>query len=265
MGIIRKKCPNCLAEFDACGRQTFCSLSCKDSYGHRARRRLSQAKDDSEYHRMYQQFFKYHKPIDGYPETNCPGCGVLFKPITSKQMYCCKMCGDRVRRKDPARIAKYKKNQIKYNGSSARHFISRLLNKKSRNRHLDIDYVMGIYDAQEGFCALSGIKMTHISGEGRVPTNISIDRIDSNLGYIEGNIQLVCCAVNLAKSSWTEEEFIDICRKIVDKADSNQRKNSNPTDNSSGNLRVISRRTNRSKKENSRRRGSRRSRSSWGV
>ena len=129
------------------------------------------------------------------------------------------MCGDRVRRKDPVRIAKYKKNQIKYSSSSARHFISRLLNKKSRNRHLDLDYVMGIYDAQKGNCALSGIKMTYISGKGRIPTNISIDRIDSNLGYIEGNIQLVCCAVNLAKSNWSEEEFVDICRKIVAKAD----------------------------------------------
>lgn len=42
-------------------------------------------------------------------------------------------------------------------------------------------------------------------------------------------------------------------------------KNSTPTDNRPGNLRVISRRANRSKKENSRRRGSRRNRSSWGV
>ena len=40
---------------------------------------------------------------------------------------------------------------------------------------------------------------------------------------------------------------------------------SNPRHNSSSNLRVVSRRTNRAKKENSRRRGSRRIRSSWGL
>ena len=40
---------------------------------------------------------------------------------------------------------------------------------------------------------------------------------------------------------------------------------SNPRHNASSNLRVVSRKTNRGKKENSRRRGSRRSRSSWGV
>ena len=42
-------------------------------------------------------------------------------------------------------------------------------------------------------------------------------------------------------------------------------KNSIATDNRPSNLRVVSRRTNRAKKENSRRRGSRRNKSSWGL
>ncbi len=42
-------------------------------------------------------------------------------------------------------------------------------------------------------------------------------------------------------------------------------KDSNPRHNSASNLRVVSRATNRGKKENSRRRGSRRNRRSWGV
>lgn len=41
--------------------------------------------------------------------------------------------------------------------------------------------------------------------------------------------------------------------------------NSQPTDNRRSNLRIVSRHTNRAKKENSRRRGSRRTRSSWGL
>lgn len=42
-------------------------------------------------------------------------------------------------------------------------------------------------------------------------------------------------------------------------------KDSTPTNNSPNNLRVVSRSTNRGKKENSRRRGSRRNRTSWGA
>lgn len=41
-------------------------------------------------------------------------------------------------------------------------------------------------------------------------------------------------------------------------------KNSNPLDNNSSNLRVVSRKTNRGKTENSRKRGSSRNRSRWG-
>lgn len=40
---------------------------------------------------------------------------------------------------------------------------------------------------------------------------------------------------------------------------------SNPRNNSSSNLRVVPRKFNRSRKENSRRRGSRRNKSSWGL
>lgn len=42
-------------------------------------------------------------------------------------------------------------------------------------------------------------------------------------------------------------------------------RDSNPQHNSNSNLRVVSRKFNRSRKENSRRRGSRRNRSSWGL
>lgn len=42
-------------------------------------------------------------------------------------------------------------------------------------------------------------------------------------------------------------------------------RDSNPRNNASANLRVVSRATNRGKKENSRRRGSRRSRARWGL
>lgn len=218
------ECPNCLRHFDVYNKKTtFCCRKCRDAYKHRVQRRLAQAESHAEYQRLWQQYNVYHKPIDGYPEIECPGCGVRFKPITSVQKYCCKKCGDRIRAHDPAKKALYKKNQERYASSSARHFIGRLLNKKSRGRHLNLDYVMGLYDAQQGLCALSGVPMTHVAGQGRIATNISIDRIDSNKGYEEGNIQLVCCAVNIAKSSWSQDEFIELCRKIVDYNKRNKR------------------------------------------
>ena len=41
--------------------------------------------------------------------------------------------------------------------------------------------------------------------------NISIDRINSDLGYTKDNIQLVSAMINRMKSDLTSKEFIDFC------------------------------------------------------
>lgn len=51
---------------------------------------------------------------------------------------------------------------------------------------------------------------------GRVPTNLSVDRIDSGLGYIKGNIQLVCMAANQMKSDLTIEQLKYFCKSILE-------------------------------------------------
>jgi hypothetical protein len=102
--------------------------------------------------------------------------------------------------------------------------------------------MMGIYHAQDGKCALSGEQMTHITGKGRVPTNISIDRIDSSKGYVPGNVQLVCAIINCMKNEHPQEEFIKFCQKVVDK-------NQNPLDNRASDLRIESKKKNRGRKK----------------
>jgi hypothetical protein len=57
--------------------------------------------------------------------------------------------------------------------------------------------------------------MTFIRNAGRVPTNASLDRIDSSLGYHLSNVQLVCRAANSAKSDSTNSDFIALCVAIA--------------------------------------------------
>ena len=44
--------------------------------------------------------------------------------------------------------------------------------------------------------------------------NVSLDRIDSSKDYVLGNIQLVLKEVNYMKQSLSQEDFINICKKI---------------------------------------------------
>jgi len=81
-----------------------------------------------------------------------------------------------------------------------------------------LDELVEIWNAQKGRCALTGWEMTMKLGSGVIPTNCSIDRIDSSRSYEVGNVQLVCRAVNIAKSNLTPELFIMLCSAIAERA-----------------------------------------------
>ena len=44
-----------------------------------------------------------------------------------------------------------------------------------------------------------------------------LDRLDSSLGYIEGNMVSCCKNCNLGKQSLSKEEFIEMCKKVAKK------------------------------------------------
>lgn len=44
---------------------------------------------------------------------------------------------------------------------------------------------------------------------------VSVDRINSDKGYVPNNIQLVCKFVNLGKSIYSNEEVISLLRECV--------------------------------------------------
>jgi hypothetical protein len=108
-------------------------------------------------------------------------------------------------------------DKINKKHSSAKNYISCLLNhcskRKNKEYNIDIQYLIDIYENQNGICNISGIKMTH--EHGSKITNISIDRIDSSIGYIKGNVQLVCYIVNIMKNKFSVNELIYFSEKII--------------------------------------------------
>lgn len=75
--------------------------------------------------------------------------------------------------------------------------------------------LLDLWKEQDGKCAITGLQMTHISGEGRVPTNVSIDRIDASAGYTRDNIQLVCVQVNRMKQELDLDGLKFWCEAIL--------------------------------------------------
>lgn len=75
------------------------------------------------------------------------------------------------------------------------------------------EYLWNLYLSQNRKCALSGLEIGFIACR---KGNASLDRIDSSKPYIEGNVQWVHTNINYAKQSLSNEDFIALCKNVVD-------------------------------------------------
>lgn len=73
-----------------------------------------------------------------------------------------------------------------------------------------------------GFCYFSGIKLyvgTYSKMNNKIDLgNASLDRLDSTIGYLENNVAWVYKPINTMKSTLTIDDFLDLCKKIVQKS-----------------------------------------------
>lgn len=72
-------------------------------------------------------------------------------------------------------------------------------------------YLVDLLYKQNKACALSGEELWF----NGMDTNASLDRIDSNKGYEEGNIQWVTIKVNFAKQRESNQDFIKLCQTVA--------------------------------------------------
>lgn len=89
--------------------------------------------------------------------------------------------------------------------------------RKAMAREIHPEYLIELWHTQHGCCAVTGIPMTHVYGQGAIMTNASIDRIDNRVGYTKANVRLVCYAVNIMRGQMTDDELYEWCRLIVER------------------------------------------------
>lgn len=82
---------------------------------------------------------------------------------------------------------------------------------------VSFEYLDALWLAQGGRCALTGWGLCF--GDNATEQTASLDRIDSALGYVEGNVQFVHKDVNIAKWSQSQGDFIDMCKAVTANAE----------------------------------------------
>lgn len=149
----------------------------------------------------------------------CPGCNeyreyLMFSRDKSsgdgRQTYC-KDC----QHENMRRISGTFDGYIKRIFADLRH------NAKKRKIHVGITCqdIIELWNKQNGLCALTGEKMTHLAYTSRDQRsknlyNASVDRIDSQKGYTLDNIHLILSAVNTIKWDMSLEDFYKFCNLV---------------------------------------------------
>lgn len=87
----------------------------------------------------------------------------------------------------------------------------RMAERRNIEFNVSMQYLWDLYESQNRICAITGDPIQDI-------TKASLDRIDSSLPYIEGNVQWVSKQANLSKHIMSMEELYEFCRKVLNHA-----------------------------------------------
>lgn len=162
-------------------------------------------------------------------ECSCDNCGVVFeKPLSElnrnknlgRMNFCTRSCVGKNNTKNFGQrlnnynISKHSDNsRDKYTGLRA---LLRRIKNKYHDYDVDLDYLKEVWDVQN-ICVYTGVELQLPKWKGiNDPLyTASIDRIESDKGYVKGNIQFISITSNHAKNSMTHEQMIKFCDLII--------------------------------------------------
>lgn len=92
------------------------------------------------------------------------------------------------------------------------HILQANSSKRGIEFNLTIDYVWELYEKQNKLCALTNWPIIFAKNSFQTA---SLDRINSSLGYVTGNVQWVHKDINKMKNIFDQDYFIKACESVV--------------------------------------------------
>lgn len=157
-------------------------------------------------------FYKSKEKKDGR-QTQCIVCE------NSRRLKKCKGCGTEYR--PEGRISAYCVGCYPYWRQASRLLSAAKHRANKKGAPVGIDQAWIVERLKTG-CPRTGVKFTLLeTSEGygnRGPYVPSLDQIHPDLGYTKDNVQVVCWWYNAAKQRFSDEEVLELCRRVVHQA-----------------------------------------------
>lgn len=161
------------------------------------------------------------KPIEEFTRSNRT---YSFKNSKSTTHTYCKEC-------NAARAREWRKTRPNYKGTGRINsipFEDRMLMSAIRQRITDArgrckklkksepvitdTYMYELFLKQNRACALTGMLLSLVTDD---PLCLSLDQIDPEKGYVEGNVQWLAWCVNRAKGDLPTDQFYEMCEVVL--------------------------------------------------
>ena len=95
--------------------------------------------------------------------------------------------------------------------------------RHKKEYNIDLPYLKQLWEEQSGVCPLTGWELTLPKNSSvwdtteSVPLRASLDRIDSNKGYVKGNVRYISVIANYCKNTLTDQDVFRFCEAVVKK------------------------------------------------
>lgn len=155
--------------------------------------------------------------IFGIRKTSAKDGKAIYEKLTCKD---CEAATAKQRRLDNAdKIAEIKQRyHEKHHGTIKHHVQEKIATwRKASNvpSDLTVEYLVGLFEKQDGLCFYSGEKMIFGWVDGKVHHNsLSLDKLDPIKGYVQGNVVWCTYLVNTMKQDMAEQRFYDTINNI---------------------------------------------------
>lgn len=183
--------------------QRFCNRECRKSFAEHHAKSLMLDKDFGSWHVV--SFIK-KKGKESYWLCRCD-CGKervqKRSTLTSGNSTQCMSCAQRNRDEFPF-------------------FIYSKIRENAKKRKIDFDvtqsYLYDLFLSQERRCSFTGWQIsfaTNVISHSHRGSTASLDRIDSALGYVEGNVRWVHKHINWMKRDHDDPYFLQLCESVT--------------------------------------------------
>jgi hypothetical protein len=168
----------------------------------------------------------------------CAACGSCRRYINTNDCYHCQKARNKKYFSDPVIRAAYNEKQAQQYHDEDRIYKVLIDGAKARARKKQFEFTLTLEDiqrkmaAQNGLCYYTGIPMEKVSGSKKHFNilRVSLDRIDSAVGYTNENVILCTLWANIAKHHCTGDFFEMLCSCVVTQAEIRRLASSQATD-----------------------------------